>query len=85
MTYKAIVIDHEPKAKKLAAEIENKANEMAKEGWEFITFSTVASGKAILVFRTQNEVPEETKETKEPEKAKKSKKSADAETAGEKE
>lgn len=82
MTYKTIVVDHEPKAKKLAAEIENKANEMAKDGWEFVTFSTVASGKAVLVFRTQNEVPEETKE---PEKAKKNKKSAEAEKAGEKE
>lgn len=82
MIYKTIVIDDAPKAKKLAAEIENKANELAKEGWELVTFSTVVSGKAILVFRTQNEVPEETKE---PEKVKKNKKASEAETAGEKE
>ena len=82
MTYKTLVIDHELKTKKLAAEIENKANEMAKDGWEFVAFSTVTSGKAILVFRTQNEIP---KETKEPEKAKKNKKAVEAEAAGEKE
>ena len=75
MTYKTIVIDH-------AAEIENKANELAKEGWELVTFSTVVSGKAILVFRTQNELPEEMKE---PEKVKKNKKAPETETTGEKE
>lgn len=82
MTYKTIVIDHAPKAKKLAAEIENKANELAKEGWELVTFSTVVSRKAILVFRTQNELPEELKE---PEKVKKNKKTPEVETTGEKE
>ena len=82
MIYKTIVIDDAPKAKKLAAEIENKANEMAKEGWELVTFSTVVSGKAILVFRTQNEIPEEMKA---PEKVKKTKKSTEIEAAGEKE
>ena len=84
MTYKTIVIDHAPKTKKLAAEIEDKANEMAKENWELVTFSTVASGKTILVFRTQNEIPKEPEEVKEQKPAKKSKKSAEAETTGEK-
>ncbi len=84
MTYKTIVIDHVQKAKRLAAEIEHKANEMAETGWEFATFSTSASGKAILVFRTQNEFSDESEE-KEEEKAEKNKDSAKSETAGEKE
>ena len=36
MTYKTIVIDYAPKAKKMAAAIEEKANEMASAGWEQI-------------------------------------------------
>lgn len=84
MTYKTIVIDHASKAKKLATEIEHKANEMAETGWEFVTFSTAASGKAILVFRTQNELPDKSKE-KEEEKAEKAKDSAKSKAAGEKE
>lgn len=55
MTYKAIVIDYEPKALKMAEAVENTANEYAKKGWELITFSVTNTAKAILVFR----VPEE--------------------------
>ena len=55
MTYKTIVIDYAPKAKKMAAAIEEKANEMAQNGWELVTFSVTNSAKAILVFR----VPED--------------------------
>ena len=51
-TYKTVVIDYAPKAKKMAAAIEEKANEMAREGWEPVTFSVTNSAKAILVFRT---------------------------------
>ena len=50
MTYKTIVIGSAPKAKKLAAAIEEKANEMAQAGWELATFSVTNSAKAILVF-----------------------------------
>lgn len=56
MTYKAIVIDYAPKAKKMAAAIEKTANERARDGWELVTFSVTNSAKAILVFR----VPEDT-------------------------
>ena len=55
MTYKTIVIDYAPKAKKMAAAIENTANEKAQDGWELVTFSVTNSAKAILVFR----VPED--------------------------
>ena len=51
MTYKTIVIDYAPKAKKMAAAIEEAANEKAKAGWELVTFSVTNSAKAILVFR----------------------------------
>ena len=33
MTYKTIVIDYAPKAKKMAAAIEKTANEKAQDGW----------------------------------------------------
>ena len=68
MAYKTIVIDYAPKAKKMAASIEQRANEMASVGWELVTFSLTNSAKAILVFRApeaaaqQSAVPEETAE-----------------------
>lgn len=55
MTYKTIVIDYEPKATKMAAAIEETANEYAQRGWELVTFSVTNTAKAILVFC----VPEE--------------------------
>ena len=48
MIYKTMVLPYQPKA---AAEIEEKANKMAREGWELATFSVTLSAKAILVFR----------------------------------
>ena len=60
MTYKAIVIDYAPKAKKMAAAIEKTANEKAQDGWELVTFSVTNSAKAILVFRVPvNDAPTE--------------------------
>lgn len=56
MMYRTIVVDYAPKAKKMAAAIEEAANEYAKKGWELVTFSVTNSAKAILVFR----VPEGT-------------------------
>ena len=55
MTYKTIVIDYAPKAKKMAAAIEKTANERAQDGWELVTFSVTNSAKAILVFRVPDE------------------------------
>ena len=51
MTYKTIVIDYAPKAKKMASAIEKAANEYAQNGWEPVTFSVTNSAKAILLFR----------------------------------
>ena len=59
MMYKTIVIDYAPKAKKMAAAIEQTANEKARSGWELVTFSVTNSAKAILVFRTSEEAPQE--------------------------
>ena len=59
MTYKTIVIDYAPKAKKMAAAIEKTANEKAQDGWELVTFSVTNSAKAILVFRMPESVPQE--------------------------
>ena len=59
MTYKTIVIDYAPKAKKMAAAIENTANEKAQDGWELVAFSVTNSAKAILVFRVPENAPQE--------------------------
>ena len=59
MTYKAIVIDYAPKAKKMAAAIEKTANERARDGWELVTFSVTNSAKAILVFRAPKDTQRE--------------------------
>ena len=58
MTYKAIVIDYAPKAKKMAAAIEAAANEKAALGWELVSFSVTNSAKAILVFCVPQEETE---------------------------
>ncbi|MGI6072261.1 MAG: hypothetical protein ACOX75_04530 [Lachnospiraceae bacterium] len=59
MIYKTMVIDYAPRAKKMAAAIEKKANKMAKAGWELMTFSVTNSGKAILMLRTSDSVRQE--------------------------
>lgn len=63
MTYKTVVIDYAPKAKKMAAAIEEAENERAQAGWELVTFSVTNSAKAILVFRAPDTaLPEQTVE-----------------------
>ena len=54
MTYKTIVIDYAPKAETMAAAIEEKVNEMVRQGFELVTFSVTNSCKAILVFRERD-------------------------------
>lgn len=50
MEYKTVVLKYNPRAKKMAEEVEKTANEYAKEGWNLLTFSVTLSAKAILVF-----------------------------------
>ena len=59
MTYRTIVVDYAPKAKKMAAAIEKAANEYAQNGWELLTFSVTNSAKAILVFRVPEAAAQE--------------------------
>ena len=49
--YKTVVIEYSPKADDMAKKIEEKANEMLKEGFELVTLSITGSAKAILVFK----------------------------------
>ena len=59
MIYKTVVVDYEPKTKKMAAAIEEKANEMLVNGYELVTFSITNSAKAILVFKSSEEQSED--------------------------
>lgn len=54
MKYRTVVLKYNPKATRMAEEIEKKANEYKEKGWKLITFSITLSAKAILVF----EVPD---------------------------
>ncbi len=49
--YKAVVIDYSPKADDMAQKVEEKANVMQKDGYEFVTMSITGTAKAILVFK----------------------------------
>ena len=64
MTYKTIVTEYAPKARKMADEIEKVINEKAKDGWELVTFSVTNSCKAILVFRVPERSVEDPEERK---------------------
>ena len=55
MKYKTVVLKYNPRAQKMAEEVEKAANEYAEKGWKLVTFSVTLSAKAILVF----EIPEE--------------------------
>ena len=48
MEYKTVVLKYNPRAKKMAEEVEKIANEYAKEGWKLLTFSVTLSAKAHL-------------------------------------
>ena len=45
------VIGYTPKAADMAQKIEEKANEMLKEGYTLVSFSVTAAASAILVFK----------------------------------
>ena len=49
--YKTIVIEYSPKADDMAKKVEEKANEMQKNGYELVTMSITGTAKAILVFK----------------------------------
>lgn len=49
--YRSIIINYSPKADDMAQKIEEKSNEMLKEGYELITMSVTGTANAILVFK----------------------------------
>lgn len=53
MTYKTVVIDYAPKAKKMAEAVEKTAKEQVQDGWKLLTFSITNTAKAILIFYTE--------------------------------
>ncbi|WP_294439043.1 hypothetical protein [uncultured Slackia sp.] len=49
--YKTVVVKYCAKAKEMAEQVEKVSNQMAQEGYELVTFSTMPSAKGILVFK----------------------------------
>ena len=49
--YKTVVIEYSPKADDMAKKVEEKANEMQKNGYELVTMSITGTARAILVFK----------------------------------
>lgn len=49
--YKAVVIEYSPKADNMAQRVEEKANEMLKDGYELVTLTETTTAKAIFVFK----------------------------------
>lgn len=49
--YKTEIIGYTPVAKKMAKKIEDKCNEMEKEGFCFVSTTITLGAKAILVFK----------------------------------
>ena len=54
MKYKTVVLKYNPRAKKMAEEVEKVANEYAEKDWKLVTFSVTLSAKAILVFEVSD-------------------------------
>ena len=54
--YRAVVIEYSPKAGDMAQKVEEKSNEMLKDGYELVTMSITGTAKAILVFKNNGKV-----------------------------
>ena len=53
--YKTVIVKYSPKAKEMAAEVEEIANKMEQKGFELISCSITHSCIGILVFRKSGE------------------------------
>ena len=54
--YKTVVIEYSPKADNMAQRVEEKANEMLKDGYELVTLTettTALNGLEVAVLTTQ--------------------------------
>lgn len=49
--YKTVVVKYSPKAKEMAARIEDAANKMEQDGFELVSCSITPSSKGILIFK----------------------------------
>jgi len=49
--YKTVVVDYEPVAKRMAKQIDDKINDMYRDGYELVTMTETTSARAILVFK----------------------------------
>ena len=65
MVYKTVVLEYAPKARKMAASLEAKVNEMALQGWEPVSFTVTGSAKGILLLRAEKALEEAAKEAAE--------------------
>ena len=54
MKYKTVVVKYNPRAKKMAEEVERVANEYAEKGWKLQTVAVTLSARAILVFEVSD-------------------------------
>ena len=54
--YKTMVVKYSPKAKEMAAKIEETANKMEQDGFELVSCSITPSSKGILVFKKSGEL-----------------------------
>ena len=57
--YKTVVIKYTPKAKEMAAKIEETANQMEQEGFRLVSCAVMPSSKGILVFQKTGKEPAE--------------------------
>ena len=57
--YKTVVVKYSPKAKEMAARVEETANKMDQKGFELVSFSITPSSKGILVFKTSGRLAPE--------------------------
>lgn len=57
--YKALVIKYAAKAKEMAAQVEEAANAMEREGYRLVSFTAMPSAKGVLVFHREREAPME--------------------------
>lgn len=57
--YKAFVVAYSPAADRMAELVEQKANEVVRDGYEVVSFSVTNSARAIILARRRDDFPRE--------------------------
>ncbi|WP_373576457.1 hypothetical protein [Parafannyhessea umbonata] len=57
--YKAFVVAYSPAADRMAELVEQKANEVVRDGYEVVSFSVTNSARAIILARRREDFPKE--------------------------